>query len=158
TSHAHSIALAARVFAKRGDAPKLVVARRVDFSIYRHSFLHLNGFKYRQCDRIVAVSQRVKDVLVRDGVEPELVSIVRDGIDLDRIADAPERTSELRSRFGIAEGERVVLNVAHMAHHKGQCHLVDAAPAILAARPDARILIVGGGELREFLEARARGL
>jgi L-malate glycosyltransferase len=158
TSHAHSIALAARVIAKRRDAPKIVVARRVDFSIFRHSFLHLNGIKYRRCDRIVAVSQRVKDVLTSDGIAPEIVSIVRDGIDVERISRAPDRTAELRARYGIGDGQPLILNVAHMAHHKGQCHLVDAMPAILAERPDARTVVVGHGELRESLEARARGL
>src|SRR5262245_271707 len=54
TSHAHTLgAMAARLAGR----PKVVVSRRVDFSIYRHSFLGLNAVKYRAgVDRIVCVS------------------------------------------------------------------------------------------------------
>jgi glycosyltransferase involved in cell wall biosynthesis len=158
TSHAHSVAIAARLLTPRAIMPRLVVARRVDFSIFRHSFLGLNGLKYRRVDKIVAVSEAVRDVLSRDGVDPRSIAVVRDGIEVERIERAPERTDEIRRGLGLRAGERLVANVAHMAGHKGQRYLVAAVPAIRAARPEARVAIFGEGELREELEAQARAL
>lgn len=158
TSHAHAMAIAARFLTPRAYLPRLIAARRVDFSIYRHSFLGLNGLKYRRVDRIVAVSQAVKDVLVRDGVAAATIDVVRDGIEVERIERARERSQELRRELGLKSAERLVANVAHMAGHKGQRYLVAAVPAIRAARPEARVAIFGEGELRGELEAQARAL
>jgi glycosyltransferase involved in cell wall biosynthesis len=158
TSHAHSIAAIARWLTPAALYPALIIARRVDFSIYRHSFLGLNGLKYRRADAIIAVSQCVKDVLARDGVDAGRVLVVRDGIDVERIERAPARTDEVRRSLGLRAGERLVVNVAAMAGHKGQRYLVAAVPAIRAARPEARVAIFGEGALREDLEAQARAL
>jgi glycosyltransferase involved in cell wall biosynthesis len=70
------------------------------------------------------------------------------GIDLECFA----RPRALRS------GAPVIGNVGRLACQKGQRYLLEAAPAVLAARPDARFLIVGDGELRAELEELARGL
>jgi glycosyltransferase involved in cell wall biosynthesis len=67
--------------------------------------------------------------------------VVYYGIDLARFARAPE-----------AHEGRVVGNVARLAEQKGQCHLVEAAPAVLERHPDTRFVIVGGGGLRADLE------
>src|SRR5213078_4981274 len=79
TSHAHTLgALAARLAGR----PAVIVSRRVDFSIYRNSFFGLNGIKYRAgVDRIVCVSEAVRDVLVRDGLRPERLRVVRSAVD-----------------------------------------------------------------------------
>jgi len=52
----------------------------------------------------------------------------------------------------------VVGNIAALVAHKGQRHLVDAAPAIVRARPDAQILIFGEGELRPVLQRQIKHL
>lgn len=52
----------------------------------------------------------------------------------------------------------VVGTVGRLAEQKGQRTLLEAAPLVLAQRPDARFAIFGGGELRGELEALAAGL
>jgi len=136
----------------------VLVARRVDFSIYRHSFLGLNALKYRRADRIVAVSEAVKRVLVRDGLDGTRITVIRDGIDVRRIERAPERRAELRAALDVPLDAPLVGNVAALAPHKGQRYLVEAVPLLLKLVPAARVIIAGSGELREALEARAREL
>jgi len=55
-------------------------------------------------------------------------------------------------------GAPLVATVGHCADHKGQRFLVAAAPAVLARFPEARILIVGEGELLPTLREQARAL
>jgi glycosyltransferase involved in cell wall biosynthesis len=156
TSHAHTLGALAATLMRAG--PKVVVSRRVDFSIFRRSFLGLNRIKYLHgVDRYVAVSRAIKDVLVKDGIPAERVSVVHSGIDIGRIDAAPSRP-EIRAELGARPGDALVANVAHMADHKGQIFLVEAAPLVLAERPQTTIAIVGEGEERERLEARAREL
>lgn len=159
TSHAHTLGALAIASLGKARRPQLIVARRVDFSIYRRSFFGLNGLKYRHgVDRFVTVSEAIKRVLIADGIPAERIDCVHSGIDVARVAEAPARTAELRAELGVGAGEALVLNVAHLADHKGQRYLVAAAPGILARRPATVIVIAGDGELRGELEAQAREL
>ena len=155
TSHAHTLAVfASRLLGRR--RPRVVLSRRVDFSIYRHSFLGLNGLKYRMVDQIVAISQRIKDVLVADGMAAESIIVVPSGIDPERFQNV--EPLDLRSEFGLPPETVVAVNVAYFADHKGQRYLVEAAPKVLAKHPHACIILVGDGELRQPLMDRAREL
>jgi glycosyltransferase involved in cell wall biosynthesis len=159
TPHAHSIGVLARWLTPAEWRPKLVVTRRVDFSIRRvGDLLGLSPLKYNRADCIIAVSQAVRDVLVRDGVDASRIALVREGIDVERIERAPDRAGELRASLGIRDGERIVANVAALTAHKGQRYLVEAVPRIRSAHPGARIVIFGEGELHAELEKQARTL
>lgn len=153
TSHAHTLAYWASV----GTGALRLVTRRVDFSIFRHSFLRLSGLKYRLlADYYVAISNRIKDVLVHDGVPAERIFVVHSGIDPHRFRQATG--DHLATEFDIRENEKVVINVAHLAGHKGQIYLVRAIPHVLSKMPDTRFFIIGKGELMNELKAAAAEL
>jgi glycosyltransferase involved in cell wall biosynthesis len=154
TSHAHTLGV---VGAFLGGRPAVVVSRRVDFSIFRRSFLGLNAVKYRLgVDRIVCVSEAVRDVLLRDGLEPERLSVVRSAVDPDRVRAAP--AVDVRARLGLPPAARVVLAVGALVGHKGHRHLVEAMPSLVANVPDVHVVVVGEGSLRHSLEELARHL
>jgi glycosyltransferase involved in cell wall biosynthesis len=153
TSHAHTLAFAASL----GLRVKRLVTRRVDFSIFRHSFLHLSGIKYRfMADYFIAISQKIKDVLVDDGIAAERIFVIHSGIDPQRFSG--DRTDHLRSEFHLAADEKVVINVAHLAGHKGQKHLVRAIPHVLEKMNNIRFFIIGKGELMADLKRLAASL
>lgn len=153
TSHAHTLAF----FASFGTKTRLLVSRRVDFSIFRHSFMRLSGFKYRYlADYYIAISHKIRDVLVSDGIPAQRIFVVHSGINPERFVSSPK--DHLISEFNIRKDERVVVNVAHLAGHKGQKYLVRAVPHVLAKIPTARFFIVGGGELMPELQSLATSL
>jgi glycosyltransferase involved in cell wall biosynthesis len=153
TSHAHTIAYLASV----GTAVRRLVTRRVDFSIFRHSFMRLSGIKYRfLADYYIAISHRIKAVLVEDGIAERRIFVVHSGIDPERFKQA--RGDHLRSEFDIKDSEKIVINVAHLAGHKGQKYLVRAIPLVLAKLPNTRFFIIGQGELLDELTALAASL
>jgi len=144
TSHAHSLAYLASI-------------GTVDFSIFRHSFLKLSGLKYRLlADYYIAISHKIKDVLLHDGIADQRVFVVHSGIDPQRFKQA--RGDHLLSEFDIGQNQQVVINVAHLAGHKGQKYLVRAIPQVLAKLPDTRFFIVGQGELMDELKETASAL
>lgn len=153
TSHAHSLAFLASI----GTGATRLVTRRVDFSIFRHSFLKLSGIKYRfMADYYIAISNKIKEVLVHDGVPDRRIFVAHSGIDPQRFM--PATGDHLLSEFDIRENQKVVINVAHLARHKGQIYLVQAIPHVLAKLPDARFFIVGQGELTDELKEAASEL
>jgi len=153
TSHAHSLAFLASI----GCRVCRLVTRRVDFSIFRHSFLRLSGIKYRHmAEYYIAISRKIKDVMVADGVAAERIFVVHSGIDLQRFAGVS--SDHLITEFNLTPGEKVVINVAHLAGHKGQQFLVRAIPRVVKKIPGARFFIVGEGELLAGLKALAASL
>jgi glycosyltransferase involved in cell wall biosynthesis len=110
----------------------------------------------RHCDRILAVAQAMVDQCVEAGIAPaEKYRVVYSGMRIDAFLDArPE--PELRRRLGIAEDAVVIGKVARLFELKGHDYLINAAPAIVAAFPNAVFLLVGDGVLRERLEADIR--
>ena len=153
TSHAHTLAF----FASLGIDNKLLVSRRVDFSIFRHSFLKLSGIKYRfMADYYVAISHKIKEVLVSDGIDNNRIFVAHSGIDMDRFNKID--SAHLKSEFNIMKNEKIVINVAHLAEHKGQKYLIKAIPAVLDKIPDVRFFIIGGGKLINKLKTLADSL
>ena len=153
TSHAHTLAFLASI----GCRVCRLVTRRVDFSIFRHSFLRLSGIKYRyMADYYIAISHKIKDVMVADGIAADRIFVVHSGVDLKRFAGVSG--DHLITEFNLTPGGKVVINVAHLAGHKGQQFLVRAIPRVVKKIPGVRFFIVGKGELLAELKALAASL
>ena len=151
TSHAHTLGCAGAALARRG---KCVVSRRVDFSI-RRSFA--SRWKYRwNVDRYIAISNAIKTVMVKDGIDDGRISVVHSGIDPSRFEGI--EPIDIRAELELNPDAPVIGNVAHMADHKGQSYLIDAMPSILSELPLAHLVIAGTGELYDELVAQVARL
>ena len=151
---AHAAAMAALAVPMAGSAarsPALVVSRRVDFHLRRHSF---SRWKHRQVDCFIAASEAIRRMLVADGVPPDRTVTVHEGIDVELVRSAPP--VNVHEVCFLPHGAPVVGNVAALVPHKGQRHLVEAAHLVVRELPDARFVILGEGELREQLERQIR--
>ena len=151
--HAHSAAAHAIALAALPDGVPLVVTRRVDFA---------PRDKAKYSDRRIhwiAISSGVARVLVDAGVASGRITIVPSGIDPARATSAPTGARmELRRSWGVREPGPVVGFVGAYVDHKDPLNLVEAARAIVEEHPHAIIVLVGEGELRPALEARAAKL
>jgi glycosyltransferase involved in cell wall biosynthesis len=151
----HGVAMASVALSMitREPAPPLIAARRVDFRLKRNSF---SKWKYRQVNLFIASSDAIRGLLIQDGVDAAQVVTVHEGIDVDRMAHV-ER-GNVHAEFWLPHGAPIVGNIAALVPHKGQRHLIDAAALVLQDVPDARVVILGEGELRAQLEAQVRHL
>jgi glycosyltransferase involved in cell wall biosynthesis len=153
TSHAASLGALAGLL---GAAPEAaVLTKRTSFPLGGNP---LSVAKYTwRVGAVVAVSGQVRDMLAREGIPAGRVRVIHSGIEIERFRDLP-RNLDLRSRLGWDDSHFVVGNVAHLAAHKGQRLLVEAFARLRRRLPQARLLIVGEGEERPALEARAAAL
>ena len=147
----HGVAMASLALSLGGastqNGPPLVAARRVDFHLKGNSF---SKWKYRQVDCYVAASEAIRRILLADGVAPDHVVTVHEGIDVDHVVAAPP--VNVHEAFWLPHHAPVVGNVAALAPHKGQRYLNEAAHLVVKQIPDARFVVLGEGELREHLE------
>lgn len=153
----HAVAMAglALSFGGTTPAPRLVASRRVDFHLQSHSF---SRWKYRQVERFIAASVAIRDVLVADGIPAAQISVVHDGIDVDRVSRLP--AVDIHTELWLPHGVPTLVNVGALVGHKGQKHLIDAMVHVRQRVPDAHLVIFGEGELRQALEKQIhdRGL
>jgi len=135
--------------------PVRVISRRVDFSLRKNPLRH---FKYQWgIDRILAISEGVRRVLIEDGLDSKKINIVHSGIDLS-LFDPDLSGAEGRAEFGIAANAPVIGCVAHFADHKGHRYLIDAAGKIVRERPDVQFLLIGEGKLKNGIENQVKKL
>ncbi len=153
TSHGHTLGVVA---SRTGGGGKTVVSRRVDFTIYRN-VLRLSWFKYRfGVDRYVAISEGIKRQMVKDGIPADRIQVVHSGIDLGRFEGVDPH--DFHSEFGLPAGAPIIGDVAAFGWHKAQEYLVRAMPHILEVEPEARVFLIGDGELRDKIAAEVRDL
>jgi glycosyltransferase involved in cell wall biosynthesis len=149
TSHAHTLAY----WSTAGRDIVRLVTRRVEYSIFRNSFFGLNRLKYRfMADAYIAISDRIRQVMVSDGVPEQMIRVVPSGVLLDSSNSDPGR---LMAELGLGEDHRVLLSVAHLTPEKGHDVLLRAMQPVLDRTPSARLLLVGDGRGRAGLEALA---
>ncbi|MGW5381470.1 glycosyltransferase family 4 protein [Nocardia sp. NPDC003963] len=109
----------------------------------------LERLRAHPADRFVVLSRYFRDLLVHDyRVRPDAVAVIAPGVDLDRFHPAPLPEPSAP----------VVLCVRRLEHRMGIDVLLRAWPAVRAAHPAARLVLVGTGTAESALREQARGL
>jgi glycosyltransferase involved in cell wall biosynthesis len=111
----------------------------------------------RSADRLLVLSRFTCEQL-RDlhGVPLDVPAVIPGGVDTERFRPPADRAA-LRRELGLPEG-LLLLTVRNLVPRMGLDALITAMRAVADARPDARLVIGGGGELRPALEAQAAAL
>jgi colanic acid biosynthesis glycosyl transferase WcaI len=117
----------------------------------------LELFLYRRSAAVAALTRAFRDNLIRRGIDPGKIRVVRNGVDADRYGPRP-RDAGLAAQYGLS-GRFVVgyIGTHGMAH---DLENVVAAAERLRERDDIRFLFAGAGAARDGLirEAARRGL
>jgi glycosyltransferase involved in cell wall biosynthesis len=152
--HAHTAhAVSQAALAKRGTNAAMVVTRRVDF-VLRQNWP--TRWKYRQADRIIAISRAVSAALTASGVDPARIELIPSGIDLTRTITpaSPERLSAL----GIPPGVPLVVQVSQLVTHKDPLTFVRAVAVARRQVPTLHALLAGEGYLRPEVDREIAAL
>jgi teichuronic acid biosynthesis glycosyltransferase TuaC len=95
-----------------------------------------------RADRVVAVSDPLREATIAFGASPDRVDVVPNGIDRERFR--PRDRAEARRRLGLPESGSIVLYVGNLELHKGVTELIRAF-AELRKRRNASLIMLGGG-------------
>lgn len=104
---------------------------------------------FEEAERLVAVSEFLRDALLEAGAPPERT--VRHYIGTDVPGDLPDE----RARSG---SPPTIVFVGRLVAHKGCADAIEAFARVRAALPAARLRVLGDGPERAALEARARAV
>jgi len=124
------------------------------------SLATVHGLNTRTCFNysraIIAVSNAVKQHLVAQGMPPDLITVVHNGVDL-RALSRPDASASVRAEWGLPEGAPLLITVGRLVPTKGHRDLLQAL-SILARDPrwqELRLLVVGAGPLLLPLQREA---
>ena len=107
--------------------------------------------------RICSVSADLKQHMVDEGFPARRIQVVYNGIEPGRRADASQRAAA-RQALGVPQDAFIVGTVGRLDPVKNLALMLEAHAVLLAKHPSARAVIVGDGEERRGLEARAASL
>jgi glycosyltransferase involved in cell wall biosynthesis len=113
----------------------------------------------RWVDRVVFNSRQVIPfALANEGVGPEQVVYIPNGVHVGDLRDEPNATPRTRSGLSLPPTARVVGTVGRLDPQKGHRFLLAAFSRVLSNAPDAVLLVIGDGPLRGKLQAEAKEL
>jgi glycosyltransferase involved in cell wall biosynthesis len=120
----------------------------------RRAYILLERICSRRTDAVVLVSQADLDEAGKRRLAPaSKLKLVRNGIDLAELSSAPFAERAAAAKLRLSLEPPVIGTVARLHRQKGLTHLMQAVPAILEAHPEARVIVVGGGELEPELRS-----
>lgn len=91
----------------------------------------------------------------RIGENAQRCNVLHNAIDLERFTYNESRRKEMREQLHIGE-EPVIGHVGRFGEQKNHLFLIEIFHEILSLRPEAKLLLVGDGELRGKIEERVR--
>ena len=112
--------------------------------------LKLYGFLYRFAKRVVALSNGVKDNLIkRYNVKPKKINVIYNPIDIESIrTKMTEPVTQFAEAF--TGNKKTIITAGRLVDDKDHQTLIDGF-ALLKQKLDAQLLILGEGELAETL-------
>lgn len=118
----------------------------------------IRAWVYRQAltkaDRVVVVSEGVRQSIIEDNaIQPDKVVTIYNPCDERILSCAAEGLEE-----DINDNEVIITTMGRLALEKGQWHLLRAFPRVLEKHPDAKLMILGEGELDGTLREIAKKL
>jgi glycosyltransferase involved in cell wall biosynthesis len=113
---------------------RLMAVKAIDGWTARHLSTHFH-----------AVTHAVKeDAAQALRLDPERIAVIERGRNPERLgAPSFDRRRQARRRLGLADDDKVVVNVGRQEYQKGQEHLIAALKLIREFHPNVRCLIVG---------------
>jgi len=140
--------------AARAAGVPAVLTRRVD-NPEPASWARL---KYRLYDRVITISEGIRDVLVREGVAPERLVCVRSAIDASRYAALACDGPAFRREFDLPDDGPVAGVIAQLIPRKGHHLLLAVLPQILRVQPRASFVLFGQGPQERALAQQCQDL
>jgi len=108
-------------------------------------------------DHYISVSRIIAERAIAEGIAPaSRFTTIYSGMELDWFLNAKADALAVRRELGIPADAPVVGKIARLFPLKGHDQLFDAIPAVVAACPRVRFLLIGDGILQEHLRERAR--
>jgi len=144
--------LAATLLGAALDKPVVVSARGTDINVFPQlrTIRPLVRHVLAQADAVIAVSQSLKNVMLKLGCPSPKITVLENGVDPLKFRPGPLLAA--RQVLGLPADRPIVLSVGRLVELKGFHILVEAVTRLRLHRPNLLLVIVGDGPYRSMIE------
>ncbi|HLF13892.1 MAG TPA: glycosyltransferase family 4 protein, partial [Bacteroidota bacterium] len=121
--------------------------------LYKRMRVWLTRNIFRHANRVIAVSNELRELSIGFGSPAERTIRMSNAIDPARFRPAEDRAA-LRRKLGLPVDGTIVLSLRRLSVKNGVQYLIDAAPVVIEKYPEAIFLLCGDGDFRRPLEER----
>ena len=114
----------------------------------------LETYAVRRADAVAVICEGLRGDLIARGIDPAKIIVSPNGVDLTLFGAPPPPDAALAAELGLADAETIGF-IGSFYDYEGLDDLIAAMPALVAARPKARLVLVGGGPMEAALRAQA---
>src|SRR6266436_2957222 len=108
--------------------------------------------------RVIAISEFVKEQLVKGGIADDKIIVRYLGVDFKRFAPNPYARQRLAREFDVRDNEVVVSTVSYLRPFKNPQVLVRACKELATRQVPVRLFVAGGGDMLPGLQELSRQL
>jgi len=157
-THGYFAGVFARLAGLHAGIPQMISHVHSTYVDFRAKHLFMDRLLSYGTDRIICVSRAVQDWVVEgEGIRKGKTIVIYNGTAPFFVAPSSGSIPAFgRRALGIPEHDTVFTVVASLTPNKGHRVLLESFAALLEEHPNATLLIVGDGPLRNELEDRTR--
>jgi len=159
--HCHDwMTVQAAINAKKISGKPMIM--HIHNTIFDRGAGHGNPYEYElekkgfdAADKIIAISQRVKDMVVNKySIDPNKIEVIYWGIE----QDDPAYNLNYKSPLSKLDNSKIVLFLGRITIQKGPDYLIEAAKKILQFEPNTKFVFVGSGDMEPQIIRRCAEL
>jgi PEP-CTERM/exosortase A-associated glycosyltransferase len=115
----------------------------------------LETYAAAKADAVAVICEGLRKDLIARGIAAEKIIVSPNGVDMELFGNPLAHDAAFAERLGLT-GADVVGFIGSFYDYEGLDDLIAAMPLLLAKRPDAHLLLVGGGPMEAALKAQAK--
>lgn len=114
----------------------------------------MESWAVQRADAVAVICEGLRSDLIARGVAADKIVVSPNGVDLTLFGEPVARDTALAASLGLDDAETIGF-IGSFYDYEGLDDLIAAMPALVTARPKARLLLVGGGPMEAALRAQA---
>jgi glycogen synthase len=114
----------------------------------------MESWAVQRVDAVAVICEGLRGDLIVRGVAADKIVVSPNGVDLTLFGEPVARDAALAASLGLEDAETIGF-IGSFYDYEGLDDLIAAMPALVTARPKARLLLVGGGPMEAALRAQA---
>ncbi len=115
------------------------------FNVKGNPYTKIQEYNRQHVTHFIAITEKAKEALLTEGVNPERISVIPAGLDCDKFKPTTKKTP---NRFAISCDATKILFVGRLTPEKGIFDLLNAFALILESYQNVELLVVGTGTPR----------
>jgi PEP-CTERM/exosortase A-associated glycosyltransferase len=108
----------------------------------------------RQANAVAVICEGLRSDLIKRGIAPDKIMVAPNGVDLALFGDPAPADHALARQLQLEDAD-VVGFIGSFYDYEGLDDLIESMPRLVALRPSARLLLVGGGPMEAALRHQA---